>query len=91
MPALSPTMSAGNIGAWQKKAGDTLAPGDVLVEIETDKAQMDFEFQEEGVLAKILKETGEKDVAVGAVSNFPSFSTVLTETNPHELAHCRPG
>jgi pyruvate dehydrogenase E2 component (dihydrolipoamide acetyltransferase) len=67
MPALSPTMSAGNIGAWQKKAGDTLAPGDVLVEIETDKAQMDFEFQEEGVLAKVLKETGEKDVAVGSV------------------------
>lgn len=65
MPALSPTMTAGNIGAWQKKAGDTLSPGDVLVEIETDKAQMDFEFQEEGVLAKILKEAGEKDVAVG--------------------------
>lgn len=67
MPALSPTMSAGNIGAWQKKAGDSLSPGDVLVEIETDKAQMDFEFQDEGVLAKILKDTGEKDVAVGAV------------------------
>ena len=44
MPALSPTMTAGNIGTWQKKAGDSLAPGDVLVEIETDKAQMDFEF-----------------------------------------------
>lgn len=58
-------MQAGNIGAWQKKPGDTIAPGDVLVEIETDKAQMDFEFQEEGVLAKILKESGEKDVAVG--------------------------
>lgn len=68
MPALSPTMQAGNIGAWQKKAGDTLAPGDVLVEIETDKAQMDFEFQEDGVLAKILKEAGEKDVPVGNVS-----------------------
>lgn len=64
---MSPTMSAGNIGAWQKKAGDGLQPGDVLVEIETDKAQMDFEFQEEGVLAKILKDTGEKDVAVGSV------------------------
>jgi len=60
-------MTAGNIGAWQKKAGDKLSPGDVLVEIETDKAQMDFEFQEEGVLAKILKESGEKDVAVGSV------------------------
>ncbi|KAK5102323.1 pyruvate dehydrogenase complex dihydrolipoamide acetyltransferase component (E2) [Exophiala xenobiotica] len=66
MPALSPTMQAGNIGAWQKKPGDSLAPGDVLVEIETDKAQMDFEFQEEGTLAKILKETGDKDVAVGS-------------------------
>ncbi|MCJ1360968.1 pyruvate dehydrogenase complex dihydrolipoamide acetyltransferase component (E2) [Acarospora aff. strigata] len=65
MPALSPTMTAGNIGTWQKKVGDSVAPGDVLVEIETDKAQMDFEFQEEGVLAKILKEAGEKDVAVG--------------------------
>ncbi|KAH8678726.1 2-oxoacid dehydrogenases acyltransferase-domain-containing protein [Tricladium varicosporioides] len=65
MPALSPTMTAGNIGTWQKKPGDAISPGDVLVEIETDKAQMDFEFQEEGVLAKILKESGEKDVAVG--------------------------
>ncbi|KAK0621786.1 2-oxoacid dehydrogenases acyltransferase-domain-containing protein [Bombardia bombarda] len=65
MPALSPTMTAGNIGAWQKKAGDTISPGEVLVEIETDKAQMDFEFQEEGVLAKILREPGTKDVPVG--------------------------
>ena len=70
MPALSPTMQSGNIGAWQKQPGDSLAPGDVLVEIETDKAQMDFEFQEEGTFAKILKETGEKDVAVGSVCNY---------------------
>ncbi|KAF2402084.1 pyruvate dehydrogenase complex [Trichodelitschia bisporula] len=86
MPALSPTMTAGNIGTWQKKVGDSLAPGEVLVEIETDKAQMDFEFQEEGVLAKILKESGEKEVAVGSpiavmveeggdISAFESFST----------------
>lgn len=68
MPALSPTMTSGNIGTWQKKVGDSIAPGDVLVEIETDKAQMDFEFQEEGVIAKILKDSGEKDVAVGSVS-----------------------
>ncbi|KAL1972711.1 hypothetical protein VTN31DRAFT_7125 [Thermomyces dupontii] len=65
MPALSPTMTSGNIGAWHKKAGDAISPGEVLVEVETDKAQMDFEFQDEGVLAKILKEAGEKDVAVG--------------------------
>ncbi|CEJ90426.1 Putative Dihydrolipoyllysine-residue acetyltransferase component of pyruvate dehydrogenase complex, mitochondrial [[Torrubiella] hemipterigena] len=66
MPALSPTMTAGNIGAWQKKAGDAIAPGDVLVEIETDKAQMDFEFQEEGTIAKVLRESGEKDIPVGS-------------------------
>ncbi|KAK6198959.1 guanine nucleotide exchange protein for ADP-robosylation factor [Pestalotiopsis sp. IQ-011] len=85
MPALSPTMTAGNIGTWQKKAGDAIAPGDVLVEIETDKAQMDFEFQEEGTIAKLLKESGEKDVPVGSpiavmveegadVSAFENFS-----------------
>ncbi|KAJ4364507.1 pyruvate dehydrogenase complex dihydrolipoamide acetyltransferase component (E2) [Neocucurbitaria cava] len=85
MPALSPTMTAGNIGAWQKKVGDSIAPGDVLVEIETDKAQMDFEFQEEGTIAAILRDAGEKDVAVGSpiavlveegedVSAFEAFS-----------------
>ena len=66
-------MTAVNIGTWQKKAGDGLQPGDVLVEIETDKAQMDFEFQDEGVLAKVLKDSGEKDVAVGSVRIFPNF------------------
>ncbi|KAI7903501.1 pyruvate dehydrogenase complex dihydrolipoamide acetyltransferase [Cokeromyces recurvatus] len=65
MPALSPTMTAGGIGVWQKKVGDEIQPGDVLVEIETDKAQMDFECQDEGYLAKILVDTGAKDVAVG--------------------------
>ncbi len=65
MPALSPTMTQGNIGAWKKKEGDTIHPGDVLVEIETDKATMDFEYQEEGVLAKILATEGTKDFAVG--------------------------
>ncbi|OAL47656.1 dihydrolipoamide acetyltransferase component of pyruvate dehydrogenase [Pyrenochaeta sp. DS3sAY3a] len=85
MPALSPTMTAGNVGAWQKKVGDSIAPGDVLVEIETDKAQMDFEFQEEGTIAKILRDAGTKDIAVGSpiavlidegadVSAFESFS-----------------
>jgi pyruvate dehydrogenase E2 component (dihydrolipoamide acetyltransferase) len=78
-------MTSGNIGAWQKKVGDSIAPGDVLVEIETDKAQMDFEFQEEGTIAKILRDAGEKDVAVGSpiavmveegedVSAFEAFS-----------------
>lgn len=67
MPALSPTMTSGNIGNWHKKVGDEISPGDVLVEIETDKAQMDFECQEEGYLAKILMEAGSKEVAVNVV------------------------
>jgi len=73
-------MTAGNIGTWQKKAGDGLQPGDVLVEIETDKAQMDFEFQDEGVLAKVLKDAGEKDVAVGSVRIFPNFPADLRKS-----------
>ena len=79
-------MTAGNIGTWQKKAGDTLAPGDVLVEIETDKAQMDFEFQEEGVLAKILKESGEKDVAVGNVGLNPHATYASSSNTPCSLS-----
>jgi len=82
MPALSPTMTAGNIGAWQKKPGDSIEPGQVLVEIETDKAQMDFEFQEEGVIAKILKESGEKDVPVGNVSANPPALTMMHACRP---------
>ncbi|KAJ2599537.1 pyruvate dehydrogenase complex dihydrolipoamide acetyltransferase component (E2) [Coemansia sp. RSA 1722] len=64
MPALSPTMTQGNVGQWQKSVGDKIEPGDVLVEIETDKAQMDFEFQEEGYLAKIIAPTGTKDLKI---------------------------
>ncbi|KAK9467155.1 2-oxoacid dehydrogenases acyltransferase-domain-containing protein [Lipomyces arxii] len=65
MPALSPTMTMGNVGKWAKAPGDSLAPGDILVEIETDKAQMDFEFQDDGFLAKVLLDEGAKEVPVG--------------------------
>jgi pyruvate dehydrogenase E2 component (dihydrolipoamide acetyltransferase) len=64
MPALSPTMTQGNVGKWKVSVGDSVSPGDVLVEIETDKAQMDFECQEEGWIAKIIKQGPEKNVAV---------------------------
>ena len=57
----------GNLGEWQKKVGDEVTPGDVLVQIETDKAQMDFECQEEGYIAKILVESGTKDLSVNTV------------------------
>lgn len=54
MPSLSPTMTEGNIVKWLKKEGDKISAGDVLCEIQTDKAIMAFETEEEGVLAKIL-------------------------------------
>ncbi|GJJ72663.1 hypothetical protein EMPS_05021 [Entomortierella parvispora] len=66
MPALSPTMTEGTITAWKKKEGDVVAAGDVLLEIETDKAGMDVEAVEDGVLAKILHPDGSK-VAVNDI------------------------
>ncbi|CAG0900393.1 unnamed protein product [Cyprideis torosa] len=65
LPALSPTMEQGTIVSWAKKEGDRLNDGDLLAEIETDKATMGFETPEEGYLAKILIEAGAKDVPVG--------------------------
>ncbi|KAK9124004.1 hypothetical protein Sjap_013606 [Stephania japonica] len=65
MPALSPTMNHGNITKWRKKEGDKIEVGDVICEIETDKATLEFESLEEGYLAKILAPEGSKDVAVG--------------------------
>ncbi|CAO2657379.1 Nn.00g035050.m01.CDS01 [Neocucurbitaria sp. VM-36] len=65
MPALSPTMTEGNIATWKIKEGDSFSAGDVLLEIETDKAQMDVEAQDDGILAKILQGDGSKAVQVG--------------------------
>ncbi|KAK5641285.1 hypothetical protein RI129_009832 [Pyrocoelia pectoralis] len=65
LPALSPTMNMGNIVSWEKKEGDKLGEGDLLAEIETDKATMGFETPEEGYLAKILVPAGSKEVPVG--------------------------
>ena len=53
LPALSPTMEAGNIAKWKLSEGASFAAGDVLCEIETDKATVDFEAQDEGVIAKV--------------------------------------
>ncbi|KRX24605.1 Dihydrolipoyllysine-residue acetyltransferase component of pyruvate dehydrogenase complex, mitochondrial [Trichinella nelsoni] len=65
MPALSPTMEKGNVVSWKKKEGEEVAEGDLLCEIETDKATMGFESGEEGYLAKIVIPEGSKDVPVG--------------------------
>ncbi|KAM4060236.1 biotin-requiring enzyme [Hirsutella rhossiliensis] len=66
MPALSPTMTEGNIAAWKVKDGQPFSAGDVLLEIETDKATMDVEAQDDGVMMKILSHDGSKSVQVGS-------------------------
>ncbi|HEY7997888.1 MAG TPA: pyruvate dehydrogenase complex dihydrolipoamide acetyltransferase [Pseudolabrys sp.] len=67
MPALSPTMEKGNLARWLKKEGDKIKSGDVIAEIETDKATMEYEAVDEGTLAKIVVPEGTQDVAVNAV------------------------
>src|SRR6267154_2158701 len=64
MPALSPTMEKGNLAKWLKKEGEAIKAGDVIAEIETDKATMEVEAVDEGTLGKILVAEGTQDVAV---------------------------
>ncbi|KAM0343253.1 hypothetical protein ACHAPU_008703 [Fusarium lateritium] len=66
MPALSPTMTEGNIATWKVKEGETFSAGDVLLEIETDKASMDVEAQDDGIMFKIMVADGSKAVQVGS-------------------------
>jgi pyruvate dehydrogenase E2 component (dihydrolipoamide acetyltransferase) len=67
MPALSPTMEKGNLAKWLKKEGDAIKSGDIIAEIETDKATMEVEAVDEGILAKIVVPEGTADVAVNEV------------------------
>ncbi|NWG26387.1 MAG: E3 binding domain-containing protein, partial [Pseudorhodoplanes sp.] len=67
MPALSPTMEKGNLAKWLKKEGDKVKSGDVIAEIETDKATMEVEAVDEGTLAKIVVPEGTADVPVNQV------------------------
>jgi pyruvate dehydrogenase E2 component (dihydrolipoamide acetyltransferase) len=67
MPALSPTMEKGNLAKWLKKEGDKVKSGDLIAEIETDKATMEVEAVDEGTIAKILVPEGTQDVAVNDV------------------------
>src|ERR1700741_693062 len=64
MPALSPTMTEGKLSKWLKKEGDTIKSGDVIAEIETDKATMEMEAVDEGKLGKILVPAGTEKVKV---------------------------
>src|SRR5579872_1950944 len=74
MPALSPTMEKGNLAKWLKKEGETIKSGDVIAEIETDKATMEVEATDEGTLGKILIAEGTADVPV----NTP-IATILAD------------
>ena len=67
MPALSPTMTEGNVASWLKSEGDQVAAGDILCEIETDKATMEVEATDEGTLGRIVVPAGTEGVAVNAV------------------------
>ncbi|KRR11483.1 pyruvate dehydrogenase [Bradyrhizobium jicamae] len=82
MPALSPTMEKGNLAKWLKKEGETIKSGDVIAEIETDKATMEVEATDEGTLGKILIPEGTVDVAV----NTPIAMILADGENAAELA-----
>ena len=64
MPALSPTMEEGTLAKWLVKEGDTVSSGDILAEIETDKATMEFEAVDEGIVGKLLVTEGSEGVLV---------------------------
>ena len=65
MPRLSPTMEEGTLAKWSKREGDSVSPGDIIAEVETDKANMDFPLEDEGVLLKLLVQPGQA-VKLGA-------------------------
>ena len=67
MPALSPTMTEGNVAKWLKKIGDDIKSGDIIAEVETDKATMEVESIDEGKLAKIIHKDGAENIAVNSL------------------------
>ncbi|MFN3656350.1 MAG: pyruvate dehydrogenase complex E1 component subunit beta [Pseudolabrys sp.] len=86
MPALSPTMEKGNLSKWLKKEGDAVKSGDVIAEIETDKATMEVEAADEGTLGKILVPEGTADVAV----NTPIAVILAEGEDKSEIKAARP-
>ena len=82
MPALSPTMEEGTLAKWLVKEGDTVKSGDILAEIETDKATMEFEAVDEGVIGKIMVAEGAENVKVGTVIAVMGEEGVETDRQP---------
>ena len=98
MPALSPTMTQGNLAAWKKAEGEEIAAGDVIAEVETDKATVDYEVVDDGIIAKILVPEGAQDIAVGTplavvvddaadVGAFTDFTAPARETRAKHDRH----
>ena len=83
MPALSPTMEEGVLAKWHVKVGDTVSAGDVIAEIETDKATMEVEAVDEGTVAKLVVAEGTADVPVNAV-----IATIFAQTTPEAVVAC---
>lgn len=79
MPALSPTMTEGNIATWTKKIGDTIKPGDIIAEVETDKATMEVESIDEGKLGSILYQNGAENVPVNSLIGVISLENETDE------------
>ncbi len=79
LPSMSPTMERGALQSWSKAEGDELGEGDVLAQVETDKATMDMETPEEGFLAKILVPAGTKEIPIGQVR-------LVSETSSNSLS-----
>src|SRR5436853_6071306 len=83
MPALSPTMEKGNLAKWLKKEGEAVKPGDIIAEIETDKATMEVEAVDEGTLAKIIVPEGTADGPV----NQPNSVLAIQVEDGREAAY----
>ncbi|KAI1784225.1 single hybrid motif-containing protein [Ganoderma leucocontextum] len=91
MPAMSPTMTEGAIASWKKQEGESFQAGDVLLEIETDKATIDVEAQEDGVLGKILAPDGAKNVPVGkTIGLLAEEGDDISNLEQHVPHHSRP-
>ena len=84
MPALSPTMEEGTLAKWLVKPGDTVSAGDIMAEIETDKATMEFEAVDEGTIASIAVEAGTEGVKVGTVIAILAEEGEETQGGPSE-------
>lgn len=86
---MSPTMTEGGIASWKKQEGETFAAGDVLLEIETDKATIDVEAQDDGVLAKIVVSTSSQQPVGSALRALAAVSYRLGTNHHAEAGRCQ--